>query len=85
MRVDRLVKGLDEEGKPKLSSLNDYTTTLFVGNMPFTISEEEVRAHFSPFGKILNIRLIRDSKTYLGKGIGYVQFENKLCMKKAME
>lgn len=63
---------------------DDFTTTVFVGSLPFIASEEEVRAHFSEFGTILNVRLVRDPKTHLGKGIGFVQFSSQDEMKLAL-
>lgn len=45
-----------------------------MGNLPFVVSEEEVRTHFSKFGTIQNVRLVRDPKTFIGKGIGFVMF-----------
>lgn len=68
-----------------IQNQNDFKTTIFVGNMPFTVSEEQVRSHFSECGKIENVRIIRDSKTHLGKGIGYLQFEEKTAMRKAID
>lgn len=52
--------------------------------MPWVISEEDVRKHFEDVGKILNVRIIRDPKTLIGKGFGYVQFSTKDEMKKAI-
>jgi RNA recognition motif-containing protein len=43
--------------------------------LPFVISEEEVHAHFAKFGQIKNVRLVREPKTFIGKGIGFVMFE----------
>jgi nucleolar protein 12 len=63
----------------------DYKTTVFVGNLPFVVSEEEVRAHFTQFGTILNVRLIREPKTFIGKGIGYVMFKSNDEMRIAIE
>jgi RNA recognition motif-containing protein len=49
------------------------------------VSEEEVRAHFAQFGTILNVRLIREPKTFIGKGIGYVMFKSNEEMRTAIE
>lgn len=35
-------------------------------------------------GKIENVRLIRDPKTHLGKGIGYIMFSSKEEMQDAL-
>lgn len=39
------------------------------------VEEESLRNYFSVCGVIENIRLVRDSKTLQGKGIGYVTFQ----------
>ena len=83
IRVDsiRPVEEKDQKVKPH----EDYKTTVFVGNLPFVVSEEEVRAHFAQFGTILNVRLIREPKTFIGKGIGYVMFKSNEEMRTAIE
>lgn len=37
--------------------------------------EEHLRAYFADCGDIENVRVIRDRRTSLGKGIAYIQFE----------
>lgn len=58
---------------------------MFIGNIPFIVSEEELRSFFVPCGEIENVRLVRDPKTFLGKGIGYVMFKTKEAMQKAIK
>lgn len=95
LRVDTCGLGLEEqEGEhPKISKSGrntcinpweDFTSTLFIGNLPFVVSEEELRAAFIACGQIENVRLVRDPKTHLGKGIGYIMFKNKDAMNKAL-
>ena len=62
----------------------DFTKTIFIGNLPYVVSEEDVRKQFEDCGKIENVRLIRDPKTFLGKGIGYIMFSTKEEMQKAL-
>ncbi|VDK35166.1 unnamed protein product, partial [Taenia asiatica] len=50
--------------------------SIFVGNLPFSTNEEEVRQAFQSFGRITNVRLVRDSATGAVKGIGFVEFED---------
>ncbi|XP_002157256.3 RNA-binding protein 34 isoform X1 [Hydra vulgaris] len=54
----------------------DQKLCLFVGNLPFSLSDEELRSHFKDCGRIEDIRIIRDKATGLGKGFGYVRFKN---------
>ena len=73
----------DKESGEKIS--NDFETTIFIGNLPFITNEEELREHFNPKdGEITNVRIIRDPKTFVGKGIGYVQFSSKEAMREAI-
>ena len=39
------------------------------------IKEEALSEFFAPCGEILNVRVIRDSTTGIGKGFGYVLFK----------
>jgi len=55
---------------------HDYTKTVFIGNLPFNATEEEVRVFFKACGAIDNIRIIRDPQTHIGKGIAYVTFKD---------
>lgn len=64
---------------------DDFTQTVFIGNIPFVVSEEELRAFFVSCGEIENVRLVRDPKTHLGKGIGYVMYKTKEGMQAAIK
>jgi len=47
---------------------------LYISLTVADIEEETVRDHFKDCGEIQDIRLIRDKKTCLGKGFGYINF-----------
>jgi len=55
----------------------DTKTTIFVGNLPFSTEEEEIRKYFNECGTIDYIRLIRDRKTHQAKGVCYIKFADK--------
>ncbi|XP_005993404.1 RNA-binding protein 34 isoform X3 [Latimeria chalumnae] len=59
------------------SSMHDHKRSIFVGNLSYETEEEMLREHFSQCGKIVAVRIVRDRETGLGKGFGYVLFENK--------
>lgn len=63
----------------------DFKRSIFVGNLPLDIKEEDVRSHFESCGKIRNVRVIRDSKSGVGKGICYVTFKSKDSVGLAMK
>ncbi|XP_070556961.1 RNA-binding protein 34-like [Ptychodera flava] len=53
---------------------HDHRRSIFVGNLPYEVEEETVRGHFEQCGSVQNVRLVRDGKTGMGKGFGYVLF-----------
>lgn len=55
---------------------HDHRHSIFVGNLPYNITEEAVRSHFEVCGTVDNVRIVRDRKTGLGKGFGYVLYQS---------
>lgn len=48
-------------------------TKLYVGNLPFTATDESVRALFSKHGTVESVALINDRDTGRPRGFGFVQ------------
>ncbi|KAI2806254.1 hypothetical protein RDWZM_009219 [Blomia tropicalis] len=55
---------------------HDNKLSLFLGNLPYTCSENDLREFFSDCGELTGVRLIRDAQTGMGKGFGYVTFKS---------
>ncbi|MDE2447741.1 MAG: RNA-binding protein [Gammaproteobacteria bacterium] len=51
-------------------------TKLFVGNLPFTATDETVRALFSQHGTVEKVSLITDRETGRPRGFGFVEMSN---------
>ena len=51
-------------------------TKLYVGNLPFTVTEEAVRNLFAPHGTVEKISLITDRDTGRPRGFGFVEMSN---------
>ena len=51
-------------------------TKLYVGNLPFTATEDSVRALFSPHGTVEKLSLITDRDTGRPRGFGFVEMSN---------
>jgi cold-inducible RNA-binding protein len=47
---------------------------LFVGNLPYSLTEQELTDLFSQYGEIVDIKLIIDRMTGRPKGIAFVEF-----------
>lgn len=51
-------------------------TKLYVGNLPFSATEDSVRALFAPHGTVERISLITDRDTGRPRGFGFVEMSN---------
>lgn len=51
-------------------------TKLYVGNLPFTVTEETVRNLFAPHGTVEKVSLISDRDTGRPRGFGFVEMSN---------
>ena len=51
-------------------------TKLYVGNLPFTATEETVRALFAAHGSVEKVSLITDRDTGRPRGFGFVEMSN---------
>jgi RNA recognition motif-containing protein len=56
--------------------------TIYVGNISYTLSEEDVSKIFEVMGKVETIKLIRDKPTGKSKGYCFIEMPDK---KEAME
>jgi RNA recognition motif-containing protein len=57
-----------------MSDVNELK--IFVGNLPFQISNEELESLFSQCGSITGINLRKDRTTGKSKGFGFITFDN---------
>jgi RNA recognition motif-containing protein len=51
-------------------------TKLYVGNLPFTATDESVRALFAAHGTVHSVALINDRDTGRPRGFGFVEMAN---------
>ncbi|NXL90829.1 RBM34 protein, partial [Alectura lathami] len=58
------------------NSSHDNKRSIFLGNLSYDISDDAVREHFADCGGVVAVRIVRDRQTGMGKGFGYVLFEN---------
>ena len=49
---------------------------LYVGNLPFTVSEEALSEKLSAFGRVESVKLITDRDTGQSKGFGFVEMSS---------
>jgi RNA recognition motif-containing protein len=49
---------------------------IFVGNFEFTMTEEQLRSLFEPFGKIDSVAIVTDRDTGRARGFGFVEMSD---------
>ena len=54
---------------------------LYVGNLPFTATEEEVSAMYSEFGAVNSVKIIKDKETGRSRGFCFVEMEDDAALK----
>ncbi len=58
---------------------------LYVGNLPYNTSEDDLKELFGAHGTVASVSLINDRETGRSKGFGFVEFENDDEAKKAID
>ena len=48
---------------------------IYVGNLPFSATEDDLRALFSEYGEVSSVALINDRETGRPRGFGFVEME----------
>jgi len=50
---------------------------IYVGNLPWSSTEEDVRAAFEAYGEVHSVKLIEDRETGRPRGFGFVEMEDQ--------
>jgi cold-inducible RNA-binding protein len=58
---------------------------MYVGNIPFTATERDLRELFTPFGAVMEVELPLDRDTGNPRGFAFVSMENNGAMVKAIQ
>jgi RNA recognition motif-containing protein len=57
---------------------------LFVGNLSWKTTEDDLKNHFEKVGEVVSVRIIIDQYTGKSKGFGFVEMENAEAAQKAI-
>jgi RNA recognition motif-containing protein len=57
---------------------------LYVGNLPFSTSEEDLRNLFAQAGNVISVTLIKDRDTGRSRGFAFVEFSSQAEAEKAV-
>jgi RNA recognition motif-containing protein len=57
---------------------------LYVGNLPFGISEDDLRKLFTEAGEVQSVKIVTDSYSGQSRGFGFVEMSSKEAAEKAI-
>lgn len=49
---------------------------IFIGNLPFKVSEDQLRDHFTQFGEIVSVAIPKDRESGRPRGFAFVEFNS---------
>ena len=50
---------------------------IYVGNLPFEVTEDELRQEFMAFGQVTSVNIIKDKYSGQPRGFGFVEMPSK--------
>ncbi len=51
------------------------TKSLYVGNLPWSATNEQVHSLFAEYGPVVSVKLVSDRETGRARGFGFVEME----------
>ena len=52
------------------------SNTLYAGNLPFKISDDDLKAHFTSVGKVTGVTHVRDRTSDRSNGCGFIEMND---------
>ncbi|HLG33182.1 MAG TPA: RNA-binding protein [Ignavibacteriaceae bacterium] len=61
------------------------STKLFVGSLPWSVDDEELKQAFEKQGTVVSAKVVKDRDTGRSRGFGFVEMENSADAKNAIK
>ena len=58
---------------------------IYVGNLPYTVTEDELRQTFAEHGEVATVNIITDKFSGQSKGFGFVEMPDQAAAEAAIE
>lgn len=58
---------------------------IYIGNLPYSVTDDELRQAFEAFGSVDSVDIIKDRYTGESKGFGFVEMSDRDEAQKAIE
>ena len=54
--------------------------SIYVGNLPYSATEDDIRNLFTPYGIVHTVKLVSDRETGRPRGFGFVEMEDSTAI-----
>ncbi len=58
---------------------------IYVGNLPYSVTDDDLRAAFAEFGDVASAKIIMDRYSGRSKGFGFVEMDNDAAAEEAIK
>jgi RNA recognition motif-containing protein len=58
---------------------------IFIGSLPFSLKETELRSYFEKYGEVTSVKIITDKYSGKSKGFGFIEMPDEDSAKEAIE
>jgi len=72
-------------GSASSSRTSGLSRKVFVGGLPSSVVEDDLRSHFEVFGRVNEIELLRDRETNRLRGFAFITFDDEDCADKVVQ
>jgi RNA recognition motif-containing protein len=60
------------------------TTRIYVGNLPYTVTNDDLAQLFAPYGEVSDVNVVMDRDTGRSKGFGFVDVADDTAARQAI-
>jgi len=85
LQADSHVLRADGVGEHSTLQNFDRKRSVFLGNLPYGVTETQIRKVLRPAGTVDAVRIVRDKKTQESKGFAFARFEKRSSVKEALQ
>jgi len=57
---------------------------IYVANIPWNASEDQLKQHFAPFGEVSSAKIVMDKVTQRSRGFGFVEMPDESSARQAI-
>lgn len=78
-----IIRAMQANYRPNKNIKGDPNCTIFVGRLSLNTTENTLKQKFDKYGKIKQLRLVRDIVTGFSKGYAFIEYEKESLARKA--